>query len=93
MLDLLPLLPGPPMWSDGDGAIHFASPRWTKYFTRWFEFKPAAWQAFGYYLCRHAREAGPSGTVAREVEVTLITQPIAGTPPDPEPLIHRTFSC
>jgi Vitamin K-dependent gamma-carboxylase len=92
-IDLMQALPRPLIWTGADGAVHFASPRWTKYFTRFPDFKEPAWQGLGQYLCRQALARLPAGASVREVELTLLTEPVAGTPSDPQPRIERVFAC
>ena len=92
-VDPISLMPTPLFRSDGNLRIAFASPRWTKYFTRLDELGEPAWEAFGRYLCRQAQARMPAGSAIRQVEITLMTDPIEGTPPAERPLLRRAFDC
>jgi hypothetical protein len=92
-VNLIGLLPTPLFQSDANLRVVFASPRWTKYFTRFDEFTEETWQALGQYLCRQAQGQIPSMSVARQVEITLVTEPSKGTPAPVRSLEHRAFDC
>ena len=93
-IDVMQLLPGPPLRSSPDrDSISFTSPRWTKYFTRFDVFTEAAWTAFGQYLCRQSSARMPHGPVIKQVHITLIEEPIPGTPPAFTPTIGRLIDC
>ncbi len=91
-VDVMTLLPTPVFRVDANLRVAFSSPRWTKYYTRFDEFSEEAWAGFGRYLCRQAQARMPASTV-REVEITLVTEPIEGTPPAVTPVQHRVLDC
>jgi hypothetical protein len=91
--DMNTLLPAPLFWTDQNMRITFASPRWLKYFTRLDQLTDETWASFGHYLCRKAQTRGPQKIMLQEVEITSIIEPIAGTPPYPQPIEHRIVSC
>jgi len=91
-VDVMTLLPTPVFRVDANLRVAFSIPRWTKYYTRFDEFSEEAWAGFGRYLCRQAQARMPASTV-QGVEITLVTEPIEGTPPAVTPVQHRVLDC
>jgi hypothetical protein len=92
-IDVMTLVPAPVFRMNNGVRVDFASPRWVKYYTRFDEFTEQDWTAFGRYLCRQMRSHIPSPSSVRQIELTVVTRPIKGTPPAQTPLEHRVFEC
>ena len=93
IVHLLERILRPPLQSDVNLTITFASPRWMKYFTRLDELTEAAWASFGAYLCHQSQIKMISASPISRVEITLITEPVLDSPPAQRPTIRRSFDC
>jgi hypothetical protein len=92
-VDVMTLLPIPVFRTDENLRIAFSSPRWVKYYTRFGDLTEHDWPAFGRYLCWQTQAHVTSGSTVQQIELTVITTPIEGTPAARTPVEQRVFAC
>jgi hypothetical protein len=91
----LALVSPPPLTQPrGDGGLEFPNHRWLKYFSRLENLTENDRMAFGWYMCRRAREQGPTTSPIHDVALTITRASLRGTSSrNPERSKTYTFDC